>query len=358
MTWTIGNKIKISIFGESHGPAIGGLVEGLPSGIKIDIEKLLQFMARRAPGRNKLASTRIEEDLPIFYSGLVDGITTGTPIGFTINNNDRRSKDYTDLHNTPRPSHADLVARIRFGNMIDMRGGGNFSGRLTAPICVIGGIILQVLEHKGISIGAHIYKIDDILDISYNLMELSFDDIDISKKNDFPTIDSNVAKLMSDYIANMKLQMDSIGAIIECGVLGLKPGYGNPMFDGLESSISKNIFSIPGVKGIEFGRGFDVANMKGSDHNDSLYYDKNGKISYCSNNAGGIIGGISTGMPLVFRLAVKPTPSIAREQKTINLESKENVTISIKGRHDPCIGIRIVPVVEAMTAISIADYLF
>lgn len=356
MTWVLGNRIKINIFGESHGPAIGGVVEGLVSGLKIDMEELEAFLAKRAPGKTKLTSPRKEEDRPVFHSGLLDGYTTGTPIAFTIKNSDHRSKDYSDFANSPRPSHADLTARLRFGDRVDMRGGGNFSGRLTAPICVIGGILIQLLRYKGISIGAHLYKLGPIIDANYNLLDLSYDDIEKLKNADFPTIDQEVGRRMQDYINQVRSNMDSIGAVIECGVVGLKAGYGNPMFEGIESSISKNVFSIPGVKGVEFGQGFAVADMLGSDHNDRMYYKEDGSIGYCSNNSAGIIGGISTGMPIVFRLAVKPTPSIGIEQKTINLLTKENVTIEIKGRHDPCIGIRVVPVVEAMTAISLADF--
>lgn len=356
MTWILGNRIKINIFGESHGPAIGGVVEGLPSGLKIDMKELEAFLARRAPGKTKLTSPRKEEDRPVFHSGLLDGYTTGTPIAFTIKNSDHRSKDYSDLANRPRPSHADLTARFRFGDSVDMRGGGNFSGRLTAPICVIGGILIQLLKYKGISIGAHLYKLGPIIDANYNLLNLSYDDIKKLKKADFPTIDQEVGRRMQDYINQVRSNLDSIGAVIECGVVGLKAGYGNPMFEGIESSISKNVFSIPGVKGVEFGQGFAVADMLGSDHNDRMYYKEDGSIGYYSNNSAGIIGGISTGMPIVFRLAVKPTPSIGIEQKTIDLLTKENVTIEIKGRHDPCIGIRVVPVVEAMTAISLADF--
>ncbi|WP_314048877.1 chorismate synthase [Peptostreptococcus stomatis] len=356
MTWILGNRIKINIFGESHGPAIGGVVEGLASGIKIDMEELEAFLDRRAPGKTKLTSTRKEEDRPVFHSGLLDGYTIGTPIAFTIKNSDHRSSDYSDLAKSPRPSHADLTARLRFGDGVDMRGGGNFSGRLTAPICVIGGILIQLLRYKGISIGAHLYKVGPIIDANYNLLGLSYDDTEKLKNADFPTIDQEVGRRMQDYINEVRSNKDSIGAIIECGVVGLKAGYGNPMFEGIESSISKNLFSIPGVKGIEFGQGFGVADMLGSDHNDGMYYKDDGSIGYYSNNSAGIIGGISTGMPIVFRLAVKPTSSIGIKQKTIDLLTKKNVTIEIKGRHDPCIGIRMVPVVEAMTAISLADF--
>lgn len=357
MTWILGNKIRINIFGESHGPAIGGVVEGLASGIKIDMGELEKFMARRAPGRTSLTTSRKEDDRPIFHSGILDGYTTGTPIAFTIKNSDNRSNDYSDLTNRPRPSHADLTARQRFGEMVDMRGGGNFSGRLTAPICLIGGLLIQVLSNKGISIGAHLYKIGSIEDLKFDLLNLSFEDLIKLKECDFPTIDSKIRVNIKDYIDQLRSKKDSVGGVIECGIVGLEAGYGNPIFDGIESSISKNIFSIPGVKGIEFGQGFGVANMLGSDHNDSMYYKEDARIGYYSNNSAGIIGGISTGMPIVFRLAVKPTPSIGLKQKTIDLESGENVSIEIKGRHDPCIAIRMVPVVEAMTAISLAEFI-
>lgn len=358
MTWILGNRIKINIFGESHGPAIGGVMEGLPSGIKIDMKAIEDFMARRAPGRSSLTTARKEADQPIFHSGILDGVTTGTPIAFTIKNSDKRSVDYSDLINRPRPSHADLTARLRFGEYVDMRGGGNFSGRLTAPICLIGGILLQVLKEKGVHIGAHISKIGNIEDKKYDLLNLSLEALYKTKNKEFPTIDSEAGLNMQDYISEVRSHKDSIGAIIECGVVGMPAGHGNPMFDGIESSISKNIFSIPGVKALEFGNGFDVASMFGSNHNDQLYYGEDGDICYYSNNSSGIIGGISTGQPIVFRLAVKPTPSIGRLQKTVDMASGDNANVEIKGRHDPCIGIRIVPVVEAMTAISLADYLF
>lgn len=351
MSSMTGKNIKISIFGQSHSQGIGVVIDGLPAGIKIDMEQVYAFMARRAPGNNAMSTSRKEADKPEIISGVVENTTCGAPLCAVIRNTNTRSGDYSNLKDCPRPSHADFAAGVRYNGFNDVSGGGHFSGRLTAPLCFAGNICMQILKAQNIDIKAHIYSISNIKDKPFDLVNIT--DCNIASK-DFPVIDDDLGKKMIDKIIEAKSQADSVGGIIECAVTGIDAGYGDPMFEGVENIIAKNIFAVPAVKGIEFGNGFECTKLLGSENNDP-YTIKNGKVMTETNNAGGITGGITTGMPIVFRTAMKPTPSIGKEQKSISISNNENTTLVIKGRHDPCIVQRAVPVIEAVTAISILD---
>ena len=348
MSSIYGEKIKVSIFGQSHSQAIGVTVDGLPAGKKIDAEKLSRFMQRRAPGRNALSTQRKEQDTPEFLCGLIDGTTCGAPLTAIIKNSDIKPGDYDNLRFTPRPGHADYTASVKYNGFQDPTGGGHFSGRLTAPLCIAGGIIIQLLEEKNIKIISRIYSIGDIKDDGKLTESL--------EEKDFPTVSDEKGKLMRELIESVKKDGDSVGGIIECSVLGIPCGIGDPMFDGMENRIAKAIFAIPAVKGIEFGAGFSASLMKGSENNDAFAI-KDGKIITETNNCGGILGGITTGMPLTFRAAFKPTPSISLPQKTVDLRLNKETEIMIKGRHDPCVAVRAVPCVEAAAAIAVYDAL-
>lgn len=353
MSSIFGTKLKISIFGQSHADAIGVVIDGFPAGFKIDFEELQAFLARRAPGNSTFATKRKEPDLPHFLTGVMDGVTCGAPICAVIQNTNTRSGDYSNLIDCPRPSHADYPAQVKFHGFQDVRGGGHFSGRLTAPLCIAGGICLQYLETKGITIGAHIYSIADIQDDSY--LQMQMQNIEFLR-DPFPVYNADVKTRMLTAIEDARKEGDSVGGTIECAVLGFPAGIGDPMFDGIENHISAAIFGIPAVKGIEFGSGFAGTRLRGSQNNDPYIYVGN-TVQTKSNNHGGILGGISTGMPIMFRVAIKPTASIAKEQITVNLKTHETGKLIIKGRHDPCIVPRAVPCVEAACAIALCDYL-
>ncbi len=346
-----GNNIKISVFGQSHSEAIGVVIDNLPAGHRIDMDKVYAFMARRAPGQNKISTMRKEKDMPEILSGLADGVTCGAPLCAVIRNTDTRSGDYANIFDCPRPSHADYAADVRYGGANDVRGGGHFSGRLTAPLCFAGAVCMQMLEEKNIFVKAHIYSIERQKDIPFDPINIT--NADIGSKS-FPVIDDNAGEKMISIIERAKMDTDSVGGIIECAVTGVPAGYGDPMFDGVENIIAKNIFGVPAVKGIEFGNGFECTYLKGSENNDP-YFVKDDKVVTSTNNSGGITGGITTGMPIVFRAAIKPTASISREQHSVNIKTMENTTLVIKGRHDPCIVPRAVPVIEAVTAFSVLD---
>ncbi len=350
MSSTYGENLKLSIFGQSHGAAIGMTLDGIPAGLAVDTEALQQFLNRRAPGQNDWSTPRKEEDRPEFLSGLVDGFTCGAPIAAIIQNSNTRSGDYANLKSVPRPGHADFTAQIKYGGFQDASGGGHFSGRLTAPLCIAGGLCKQWLEEMGIRIGAHINQIGTVYDNPFDSVHPDLDAVSDS----FPTLDEASAEDMMDLIAAAKKDGDSIGGVIECAVTGLPAGIGESMFGGIESKIAAICYGIPAVKGVEFGAGFDVATIRGSESNDSFIV-KDGRITTETNVCGGILGGISNGMPIIFRVAIKPTPSIAKPQKSVNLKTMEEVTLEIKGRHDPCIVPRAVPVVEAAAAIAIYD---
>ena len=358
MSSTIGNVLKLSIFGESHSPAIGCSLDGLPAGIPIDMDALQAFLERRAPGRSKTATERNEADKPEILSGIHEGVTDGAPFAAIIRNANTRSKDYEGLRSVPRPGHADYPARIKFGNWHDVAGGGHFSGRLTAPLCIAGGIALQALDKLDITVVAHIASLgpDGIAD--EGLDELALDESQLARLRvrSFPTISSEAEARMTQAILDARASKDSIGGIIECAAYGVPAGIGDPMFDGLENRIARLAFGIPAVKGVDFGAGFAAAYLKGSENNDP-YRIIDGAISTESNNAGGILGGISTGMPLIWQMAVKPTPSIAAPQKSVDMDAMQDTELVVHGRHDPCIVPRAVPVAEAVCALALLDAL-
>ena len=328
-----GQTLTLSIFGTSHGPSIGMTLSGIPSEANINLDVLHEFMARRAPGNSPFSTSRKEPDIPEFVIGLKTGssrnsrnlTTDGSEIKAIIYNRDVKSSDYSKISNTPRPGHADYTAHVKYGGTEDSRGGGAFSGRMTAPLCIAGGICKQLLAESGIYIDASIHDIHE-----------------------------NAEDPLSE-IKKAQVLRDSVGGTISCTISGLDAGYGGPLFEGLEGRIAEIVYAIPAVKGIEFGAGFESTRMYGSENNDEFYYDERGTVCTRTNNCGGILGGISDGMDIEFRVAIKPTPSIARPQKTIVYDSTEEAEIEVHGRHDPCIVPRAVPCVEAATAVVIAD---
>lgn len=354
MSSTYGDKIKISVFGESHGNGIGVVIDGLPAGIKIDIDKVLVQMARRAPGKDKTATPRLEKDFPNVLSGMLDNTLTGAPLCAVIENTNTRSGDYSNLLSCPRPGHSDYAAFVKYNGANDIRGGGHFSGRITAPIVFAGAVCRQILEQKGIKIAAHIASIGNVNDERFNPVEIEDSLIEKLNLSAFALIDDSAEQKMRDEVEKARASLDSVGGTIECAVTGIEAGIGDPMFDGVEGVIAKAVFGVPAIKGIEFGKGFELAKMRGSQSNDPFRY-KDGKVVTETNNMGGILGGITNGMPVVFRAAVKPTPSISQKQKTVDLQKKENAELEIHGRHDPCIVPRAVPVIEAVTAIAIIN---
>ncbi len=351
----LGNRIRFCIFGESHGPAIGCILEGLPPGHRLDLDAIHAFLARRAPGRSPLATARREADTPEFLSGLLDGVTTGAPLAAIIRNADHHSQDYAQFKTCPRPGHADYTASVKYHGYNDIRGGGAFSGRLTAPLCVGGAIALQILAERGIRIGAHIAEIGGIQDTPFNPVDTPLELLDALDHKEFPVLDDAAGERMADAIQAARAEGDSVGGIVEAIALGLPAGLGNPPYDGLENRLAQAIFSIPAVKGVEFGDGFAAARLKGSQNNDPFFHDAQGTVKTRTNHCGGILGGISDGMPLLLRAAFKPTPSIAREQETVDLARHEDTTIRITGRHDPCIVPRAVPPVIAAVALTLLD---
>ena len=353
---TFGNKIKLSIFGESHGNGIGAVIDGVPAGYTIDMDKVLLQMARRAPGKDKTATPRAEKDFPNIKSGLLNGITTGAPICCVIDNTNTQSGDYSNLLALPRPGHSDYTAFVKYEGNNDIRGGGHFSGRLTAPIVFAGAIFRQILQQKGINIAGHISSIGNVQDKDFDPVNIDNSLMERLSESSFALIDQSKEDLMRQEVEAARMGLDSIGGTIECAVTGLKAGIGGPLFDGIEGKIAQAMFGIPAVKGIEFGKGFESAKLRGSQNNDAFEY-KDGKVVTKTNNCGGILGGISNGMPITFKVAIKPTPSISKEQDTVNLQTKENDKLVVKGRHDPCIVPRAVSVVEAMTAAAIFDLL-
>lgn len=354
MSGVWGSNIKISIFGESHGNAIGINIDGLPSGFEIDMDKVLFEMDRRAPGKNSMSTARKESDFPEILSGYFEGKTTGTPLCAIIKNGDTRSKDYTKTKDYMRPGHADFTGYARYDGFNDYRGGGHFSGRITAPLVFAGAICKQILEKRGILIGAHISSIKNITDKEFNNIDISKEILESLRNMELPLINTSLEENIKHTILQAKYNGDSVGGSIECAVIGINAGVGNPFFDSVESTLAHLIFSVPAVKGIEFGRGFQMTNMFGSECNDEYYYDKD-KVKTKTNNNGGVLGGITNGMPILFKVAIKPTASIAKEQNTIDIKNKENVKFRVEGRHDPCIVQRALPVIEAVTAIGILD---
>ena len=356
MSGTWGNNIKISIFGESHGKAIGINIDGLKAGILLDLDYIRKEMQRRAPGNNEFSTPRKEGDEYEILSGCFEGRTTGTPLCAMIFNTDKKSGDYAKLKNIMRPSHGDYTGYVKYTGLNDYRGGGHFSGRLTAPLVFAGAICKQLLESRGITVGSHIKSIGEVQDELFNPVSVEASTLKVLGSKAFPILNAKSEALMKEVIARAREQKDSVGGVIEAAVLGIEPGIGEPFFDSVESTLAHLIFSIPGVKGLEFGAGFDISRMHGSKANDEYYMDGE-KVKTYSNNNGGILGGITNGMPLIFRTAFKPTPSIGKLQRTIDIEKKENVEIEVQGRHDPCIVLRAIPVVEAVAAIALLDLL-
>ena len=349
-----GKRIKLDIYGGSHDEKIGMTLDGIPVGETIDFDELHTFMARRAPGNDPYSTKRKEPDEPVFLSGLDGNVTTGGVIEAVIYNKNQRSGDYSSLTDTPRPSHADYPAIVKYGMGVDLRGGGHFSGRLTAPMCIAGGICLQILARKGIHIGAHIYSVGNVQDKPFDPVNVSKRDLDILHCWKFPVLEGASGEKMKRLIETARRECDSVGGVIECAVVGLPAGLGEHMFDSVESAVANIVFGIPAVKGIEFGAGFSASELRGSENNDPFYTD--GKHIFTkTNNAGGVLGGMTNGMPLIFRAAFKPTPSIAKEQDTVSLSKMENVKITVGGRHDPCVVPRAVPVIEAAAALAVMD---
>ena len=355
MKSSFGERLRVTLEGESHGAFVAASVTGFPAGLKIDGAALDAFMARRRGG-GRLATPRREADTPDFRSGIADGVTTGEELRVVIENQNVRSGDYAGFTDTPRPSHADYTAQMRFGSALDLRGGGHFSARLTAPLCVIGELARQALAARGICIGAHLETVGAVHDRRFSPTEVSRSDFAEILKNPLPVLDAAAGAAMEKEIFSARAAEDSVGGIVECAIIGVPPGVGSPLGRGLENALSSAVFVLGGVRGIEFGEGFAAAAMHGSEHNDP-YRIKEGRVVTETNHAGGIVGGISTGMPIILRVAMKPTASIALEQKTVSLSKMENTVIRITGRHDPCIAVRAVPCVEAVAAIVLLDAL-
>ncbi len=354
MSNSFGERFKITIFGQSHADAIGVVIEGLPAGVTLDEAAIRAMMARRAPGNAPFATARKEPDLPEILSGVLDGVTCGTPLCAIIRNKDNRSTDYDAMKTVPRPSHADFAAFMKYNGKNDHRGGGGFSGRMTAPLVFAGAVAMQLLKEKGITIGAHIAQIGTIRDEPFNAASIDAAALNALKQKPFCTCSDAAGEAMRQAIAEAKADGDSLGGVVECAAVGLPVGLGAPMFDGLENEIARCVFAVPAVKGIEFGSGFAGAALFGSENNDPFCV-KESAVRTETNNHGGILGGLASGMPLVFRAAFKPTPSIAKPQRSVDLATGAPVTLKIPGRHDPCVVPRAVPCVEAACAVALAN---
>ena len=354
MSSVIGDKIKLSIFGESHGEAIGCVIDGLPAGIKIDMNAVYKDMQRRAPGKDKTATPRLEKDIPHILSGMLDNVTTGAPLAMVIENTNTKSGDYSNLMTVPRPSHSDYPAYVKYGGNNDIRGGGHFSGRLTAPLVFAGSVAKQILSQMGVTIGAHIKQIGSVCDAVSDLNKTDKSLLDTLSSSTFSLIDETKEQAMRDEIEKARLSLDSVGGIIECFAVGLPVGLGGNMFDTVEGKLASILFGVPAVKGVEFGIGFGFADKRASEVNDQ-YEIKNGRVATLSNNNGGVLGGMTDGAPLSVSVAIKPTPSIEKKQKSVNLLTMENAELEIHGRHDPCIVVRAVPVIECAVALGLLD---
>lgn len=354
MSSTLGENIKLSVFGESHGTAIGCVIDGLPAGVTLDFDKIQKEMEKRAPGRDKSSTARKEPDTPQILSGVLNGKTTGAPLAMIIENTNTRSGDYDSVRFVPRPGHSDYPAYVKYNGFNDIRGGGHFSGRLTAPVVFAGAIAKQILAQKGVTVGAHILQIGTVHDTPFDKNNIDAKKLDELSSDFFATISTEKEIEMRAYIENARLQCDSVGGVIECAAVGLPTGVGSNMFSTVEGRLSYALFGIPAVKGVQFGAGFDFASMRGSEANDP-YEIKDGAVHLKSNNNGGVLGGITSGAPLVFSVVVKPTASIAAAQDSVNLKTMENEKLVVKGRHDPCIVPRAVAVVEAVCAFVLLD---
>lgn len=351
MSNTIGTRLKLTVFGESHGPAVGMTLEGFPAGFEPDLAELQAFLNRRAPSASVFSTSRREADAPEFLSGLHDGRTCGDALTAIIRNTNARRADYANF--LPRPSHADYPAFVKYGGAMDLSGGGCYSGRLTAPICIAGGLCKQYLRQQGVEVLAHIFNIGAQRDEPYDPLAPQPPVLE----RGLTLVDPARAEAMLDEIEAVRAACDSVGGSVECAVTGLPTGLGEPMFDGVENRLAQMLFGIPAVKGVEFGSGFGCAQMRGSAHNDPYYYDENGAVRTRTNHAGGICGGMTTGMPVCFRVAIKPTPSIALPQETVDPVAHCGAELEIRGRHDPCIVPRAVAVVEAAAALAVTGLL-
>ncbi len=366
MSSTFGSSLRVQIFGQSHSGAVGCVIEGLPAGFAVDLDELQRFMDRRAPGRNAWSTPRKEADAPKIVSGLNErGETCGAPLAALIDNTNTRSADYDQLRRVPRPGHADFAAWAKWRGAQDVSGGGHFSARLTAPLCVAGGIALQLLAHHGVRVAAHVSEVAGERDEAFDALACDgassthlFEQMDRlaakGPKGAFPTISEEAGLHMADLIDRARLAQDSVGGSVECVACGMPAGIGGPRYDGVQGAIARIVFGIPAVKGLEFGAGFDVAHMRGSQNNDP-YEIAHGRVRPVTNNAGGTLGGITTGAPVLFRMAVKPTPSIGMPQQSVDLVTMEPATLEVRGRHDPCVAARAVPVAEAAMAIALLD---
>lgn len=354
MSSEFGNKIKLSIFGESHGEAIGCVIDSLPAGVKLDMDKIYFDMARRAPGKDKTATPRLEKDIPHILSGVLDGVTTGAPLAMIIENTNTKSGDYSNLLSVPRPSHSDYPAYVKYQGNNDIRGGGHFSGRLTAPLVFAGALAEQILAQKGITVGAHILNINGVFDDGFDKADVSAEELSKVSSKAFGVINDEAEKKMRAAVEKARLDGDSVGGVIECAVVGVPVGIGANIFSTVEGHISSALFGVPAVKGVEFGAGFDFANMTGYEANDT-YSVLNGKIKIDKNNNGGVLGGMTTGAPIIVRAVIKPTPSISKAQKSVNLQNMTEEELVIHGRHDPCIVPRAVPVIESAVAFALLD---
>lgn len=350
-----GKNFRISIFGESHGVALGINIDGIPSGTKLNLDFIEEEMRRRAPGRSALTTPRVEKDSFEILSGYFNEMTTGTPLAMIIRNTNQQSKDYTEIAKKLRPGHADYSGNTRYNGYNDIRGSGHFSGRITASLVFAGAIAKQILQQKGILIGAHIKSIKDIEDRDFDESDIKIETINKLREMVLPVLDKNVEPEMENVILEARANKDSVGGIIEVMVTGVPAGIGDPFFSSMETEIASMMFSVPSVKGIEFGAGFDISRMTGYEANDEMYFDDNGAIKSYTNNNGGIIGGITNGMPINFKVAIKPPASIEKLQKTVNIYTNKNDLLEVKGRHDPAIVPRAIVVVEAATAIVILD---
>ncbi len=349
--------MRYSIFGESHGPAIGVVLEQVPPGLVLDREAISKEMARRAPGKSPLSTARKEADVPEILSGVFDGKTTGTPLCAIIHNSDHHSKDYAKTRFLARPSHGDYTGFVRYQGCNDYRGGGHFSGRLTAPLVFAGAVAKQLLAQRGITVGAHISQIGTVKDKSFADTQLTPTLFQTLSEKAFPTVDDQAGAAMQAEILQAREELDSIGGAIQCAVLGLPVGVGSPDLGcNVEGVLAQHLFAVPAVKGISFGAGFAFASMRGSQANDPFYMD-GGQVKTRTNHSGGVNGGISNGMPVLFQVAIRPTPSIGQEQNTINFSTMEDAKLTIQGRHDPCIVHRAVPVIEAAAALAICELL-
>ncbi len=352
MTSCYGDKVKIKIIGESHGEQIEAVLSGIPAGEIIDLEQVYLQMSRRAPGRDNTSTPRKEADNPEFISGIKDGKTTGEDIHIVIKNTNTHSTDYDNLKFTPRPNHADYPAFVKYKGQADMRGSGHFSGRLTAPLTAAGAVCKQILASRGITVGGHVYSIGEIFDVAFDGVTIDKELLDRLSGDYFATVSDEAKEQMRQYILKVREDGDSVGGCVEIAVTGMPVGIGNHMFGGVENIISNVVYGVPAVKGVSFGAGFDFAYLLGSEANDPYYYDGDA-VKTATNNCGGIVGGMTTGMPIIMRAALKPTPSIFKGQNTVDLKTGQDTMLVVHGRHDPCIVPRALPAVEAAVSIAI-----